>query len=317
MRNFFQIAKNAFREALREPIFFVLLVCALFLIGLFPCLSLFVFREEIKMVVDSSMATTLVFGLITGVLSATHTVSREMRNGTVLLLMSKPVNRWSFVLAKIAGTLTALTVFVFLCDTATLISLYVAADQFQLNFGTLYIYLATLFAAAVYGAIRNYVSQASFSASAVGGLCLALPVLLTIILLTAFRSGHQFEHFNVVPALILLFFAVWAMGAITVAFSTRLNMVSNLVVCAALFMLGLVSNYFIGRSIDGNILMRLLYALIPNWQFFWMADALASQQNIPANYIGWAFAYICLYIGLCALLAMCLFRSKEVAGESR
>jgi len=97
---FFRIILIYVRE-LREPIFFILLVTALVLIGHFPSMSLFVFREQIKLVIDSAMATTLVFGLFAAVLCASHTVSREMRNGTALLLLSKPVYRSSFILAKL------------------------------------------------------------------------------------------------------------------------------------------------------------------------------------------------------------------------
>ena len=80
MRNFFHVARNTFRECLREPIFFILLCSAIMLIGLFPQLALYVFREQVKLVVDSSMATTLMFGLITAVLSASNTISREINN---------------------------------------------------------------------------------------------------------------------------------------------------------------------------------------------------------------------------------------------
>ena len=115
MLNFFHIAKNTFTESIREPIFFILLITALVLIGHFPSMTLFVFGDQIKLVVDSSMATVLLFGLFVAIMSSSHTVTREMRNGTVLLLLSKPVYRWTFILAKIAGIIFTVVVFVFLC----------------------------------------------------------------------------------------------------------------------------------------------------------------------------------------------------------
>ena len=86
MFNFFKITSNTFKESVREPIFFLMLFAALVLIGHYPSAALFVFSEQLKLVVDSSMATSLIFGLVAGVLCASHTVAREMRNGTVLLL---------------------------------------------------------------------------------------------------------------------------------------------------------------------------------------------------------------------------------------
>ena len=94
MNNLFKIAVNAFRESLREPVYVLMLLGALVVIGHTPWAAIFVFYEQLKLVVDSFMATSLLFGLVIAVLSASHTVAREMRNGTVLLLLSKPVFRW-------------------------------------------------------------------------------------------------------------------------------------------------------------------------------------------------------------------------------
>jgi len=54
----YQIAKNTFRESVREPIYLLVLLSALCLIGIYPIFTLFVFREQVKLVVDSAMATT-------------------------------------------------------------------------------------------------------------------------------------------------------------------------------------------------------------------------------------------------------------------
>ena len=89
MLNFFKIAANTFKESVREPIFALLLMCAVLLIANFPFVAIFVFYDQVKLVVDSSMATTMLFGLFAAVLCSSHTVSREMRDGTVLLLFSK------------------------------------------------------------------------------------------------------------------------------------------------------------------------------------------------------------------------------------
>ena len=135
MFNFFKITSNTFKESVREPIFFLMLFAALVLIGHYPSAALFVFSEQLKLVVDSSMATSLIFGLVAGVLCASHTVAREMRNGTVLLLLSKPVYRWTFVFGKIIGIALAVTLFAAVCNFAAVISVYVATDQFRMDMG--------------------------------------------------------------------------------------------------------------------------------------------------------------------------------------
>jgi hypothetical protein len=315
--NFYHIAKNTFRESLREPIFFILLASALFMIGLFPSFSMFVFREQIKLVIDSSMATTMVFGLVASVLCASHTITREMRNGTVLLLMSKPVYRWSFILAKIAGITMALTVFVFICNTASLISVRIAKDQFRLDFTAMYIYFAIIFFSAFAGGLRNYFSRTSFASTAIVTLLVILPAYAFLLNFIPVHGKPLPLRLDMIPALLLIFFSVWTMGTVTVLFSTRLDVVANLTVSSLIFFLGLVSNYFLAEKASSGFISALLYAVIPNWQFFWMADAISGNKQIPSAYIAYAFLYVLLYMTFCSAWAVAMFQNRELARDSR
>ena len=316
MQNFFHVARNAFRECLREPIFFVLLISATTMIGMFPSLALFVFREQIKLVIDSAMATTLVFGLVAAVLCASNTISQEIRNGTVLLLLSKPVAKWSFVLSKMVGILFALTVFVVICDIATLLSLRVAKDQFRLDYFTFYLFYGSITMACLWGAFRNFTARKSFASSATFAMLTLLAALLLGMRAIPVEGGQipRF-HFEVLPALLLVLFAVWAMGAITVTLSVKLDLVANMLVSSIIFFIGLISDYFFGGTAGTFSLSALLYALVPNWQFFWLADALANKKSIPLEYVAWTSTYILLYISFCSIIAVTLFNNREV-GEA-
>ena len=59
MFTIFRLSMNACRECLREPVFYLMLLAALIMIGLFPYFAMFVFRQQIRLVCDSSMATTM------------------------------------------------------------------------------------------------------------------------------------------------------------------------------------------------------------------------------------------------------------------
>ncbi len=312
---FFYVARNTLRECLREPIFFLLLSVATLLIGLFPSISLFVFREQIKLVVDSSMATTMVFGLFAAVICASHTISREMRNGTALLLLSKPVPRWIFVVAKVVGIITALSIFVYLCNIATLVSVRVAKDQFRLDYVALYTYFGLIVISYVYGSLRNYFVGKSFPAETTYAMLFVFTVYAIILYMTKVDIGpaDTIELKYLAPALILLFFAVWSMSAITIALSTRLDILPNMIVCSLLFLLGLVSDYYFAGQAQSNFLYSLLYAAIPNWQLFWLADALASRRSIPLEYLLWASAYVLLYVSFCSFIAVIMFTDKELS----
>ena len=64
-------------------------------------------------------------------------------------------------------------------------------------------------------------------------------------------------------------------------------------------------------------MLGLFYSIFPNWQFFWLVDAVAVNKPIPMSYIWTAALYTLLYIVLASLWAVAIFSSKEAAGDSR
>ncbi|MBO4630668.1 MAG: hypothetical protein J5858_01960, partial [Lentisphaeria bacterium] len=90
-----------------------------------------------------------------------------------------------------------------------------------------------------------------------------------------------------------------------------------LTVCTVIFLLGLVSKFFVLQWVGDGLFGSFLRALLPNWQYFWMADPLAARQVIPFSYLLWALLYVLLYIAFWTLLAMAFFNTRELAKDSR
>lgn len=316
MFNYFKITINTFKESVREPIYFLMLLAGLILIGCYPSAALFVFSEQLKLVVDSSMATGLIFGLIIAVLCASHTVTREMRNGTVLLLLSKPVYRWTFILGKITGIGIAVTLFTLLCNLATIISVYIATDQFRFDMAIFFTYFGLLAAVCAAGMIFNFWRGSSFPEIATYAATLLIPLLALYCILSQERPTISLS--DLCCALVLLNFAVVAMSTISVVFATRLDVVANLSICTIVFFLGLVSSYLFQRETDSeflNAIFAFCYAILPNWQFFWLADAVAVNRPIPFSYVVDSAFYIVLYVTICSMWAVAIFQNKEIAGD--
>ena len=117
-------------------------------------------------------------------------------------------------------------------------------------------------------------------------------------------------------ALLLLFPAVCIMSALAVGFSTRFDVVPSMCLCTLMFFLGLMSSFLFGREVADpalSTIYSLLYAAIPNWQFFWMADAMAIHRAIPTGYVLWAFGYALLYSLIISVWAVVLFQNRETA----
>lgn len=318
MNIFYRLTLNTFRECVREPIFFLLLLVGLVLICILPMFSMFVFREQVKLVVDSSMATTMVLGLIVAALCSSHTITREMRNGTVLLLLSKPVPRYTFITAKIVGVTMALTVFTFSMIAASFVAVMIAKDQFRLDFGAMAFYYGVLAVCALTAAVLNYLKGISFPSAITFLTAAALPIYAVLLYLV--QGAPDDEGFipllQFITALSLLFPAVWLMGAISAALATRCGIVTNLTSCSILFFLGLISKYVSTHWLGGGFSGDLFSAILPNWQYFWMADALAAHTQIPLRYLGWALVYSIIYGGFWAVWAMALFNDREVAKDA-
>ncbi|MBR2345210.1 MAG: hypothetical protein IKA71_05430 [Lentisphaeria bacterium] len=317
MLHTYRIAVNSFREAIREPVYFLMLAGALLLITHYPWITIFVFFEQLKLVVDGAMATTMLFSLAMSVLCASSTVSREISSGTVLLLLSKPISRWSFVFGKIAGISAAALLFWLVCASASVVAVYVAVDQFRMNFVLYGISAGMIVLACVSGGVMNFLRGSSFSEY----FTYAATVLMLgmMIYCIKFQPHPELSLENLGKALILLAPAILIMAVLAVGCSTRMDVIPVLCTCTVLFFLGLVSSYLFrgGQGAIWGPVAAFCYALIPNWQYFWMADALAVNRIIPDSYVWWCLAYASIYTIVGAVWAAYLFLNREAVGDNR
>ena len=68
------------------------------------------------------------------------------------------------------------------------------------------------------------------------------------------------------------------------------------------------------RRAASNPVAAWLYRLVPNWQNFWMADALTGGGTIPWAYVGQAALYAGWYLAGVLALGMLAFSRAEVKG---
>jgi ABC-type transport system involved in multi-copper enzyme maturation permease subunit len=123
---------------------------------------------------------------------------------------------------------------------------------------------------------------------------------------------------RMVPAAILILFALWILAALALACSTRLDTIATLAICSAFFLAGIVSDYIymlLGGKLDGGgpWWASVLYTVVPNWQLFWMADLLDKGTTVfPWSYVGKALIYVACYAGAALALAVALFEEREL-----
>jgi ABC-type transport system involved in multi-copper enzyme maturation permease subunit len=279
----------------------------------------FAFGDEPKLVENSTLAVMLLAGLFGAVLSASASLAREIRTGTALAVLSKPVGRAQFLLAKYTGLAAALTVLTYVNLVGVALASWMSYDAYgKIDLVALGIVAAGVVLAYGLAGFSNFFLRRPFVSDAV----LALVVLVTLAAFIVFQFTEQRQSVGVeaevdwrlVPAGILVLFALWVLAAIALACSTRLDTIPTLVICSAFFLIGLMSDYFFGRRAEtGEWWASTLYTVIPNWQLFWFADALSmGKSTFQWTYVGKAFAYAVAYAGAALAIGTALFEEREL-----
>src|SRR5215831_1564374 len=340
MRQFATIATNAFMELVRQPVFLLLMTSSAVFEIFLATPYYFAFGDEPKLVKNTTLAVMLLAGLLGAVLSASASLAREIRSGTALAVLSKPVGRAQFLLAKYAGLVVGLTALTYVNLVAALLASRMAFDAYGSTdlfaVGTFSLALAIAY---LLGGFSNFFLRRPFVSDAV--FCTVLMVTVAFIVINFYTKEVKPQAFatgvdwRLIPAGVLLMFALWVLAALALMCSTRFDMIPTLAICSALFLLGIMSDYLFGRRAepiwrtelgveatssrwsdaqksllkemvqkydhdhngkleageresisaeDKNRLVRAgmggswwattLYTIVPNWQLFWLADAL-------------------------------------------
>src|SRR5882757_991531 len=130
MRQFLTIAANAFMELVRQPIFLLLMTTSAAFEIFLATPYYFAFGDEPKLVKNTTLAVMLLAGLFGAVLSASSSLAREIRTGTALAVLAKPVGRAKFLLAKYTGVAGALAVLTYVNLIACLLASRMGYDAY-------------------------------------------------------------------------------------------------------------------------------------------------------------------------------------------
>ena len=324
LRQFLSLAALTTLEALRQPIVLLLTATCVVLTALVPLTVMHSFGEDGKLVRDGAFAFHFVFGLFVAGYSASSCLAREVRSGTASVVLSKPVGRNTFFLAKFTGVAAVILAFSACATLATLLGERVAEEfvfsrqmvGYFTDWQTGVLLLAATPVAFLVAGWVNYRTHRPFGSA-------ALVFLLLCLLLVLFVSGF-FDRVGRLSALdyrvewrltavsALVTAALVVLAAFAVTFSTRLGTVPTLTLTSVVFLLGLRSDHLFGRRAAESLPATLLYRLVPNWQHFWMADALNAGGTVSTTYLLAALSYAALYSTGLLLVGMLLFQNTDL-----
>jgi len=278
-RQLINIASNTFLEAVRQPVYFVALTAGWLLQILNVALSGYnmgltdnaeVTKDD-KMLLDVGLATVFVVSTLLAAMICTSVVSREIENKTALTVISKPIGRPIFVLGKYLGATAAvmlagviLSIFFLLAlRNGVLSTARDHVDTVVVAFG-----LGAVLVSVLVGAWGNFFYGWVFSSTT--AFLLAPLTLLGWMGTLVLNENWHVQYFltdwkpNVMLTIACVLLAMPVLSAVALAASTRLGQVMTIVVCAGVFLGGMLSNHVFGRRAIVNSAIARLEAVEAN-----------------------------------------------------
>lgn len=145
------IARNTFKEAVRDRILYLLFFFSALTIGLARVLAVLTVGDRIKVIKDVGLASISFFGALMAILIGTGLVYKEIEKRTIFTLISKPIRRAEFLLGKFAGLVLTLAVMVGAMTAVFLfvVFLHTGAFESRLLLAVFFIFLELILLTAV------------------------------------------------------------------------------------------------------------------------------------------------------------------------
>jgi ABC-type transport system involved in multi-copper enzyme maturation permease subunit len=301
------VALAAFREGVRQPMFWLLTGAGLLLLAVSPFLPYFTFGEDYKMVKELGLAQAMLFSAVFVVIAASSSIAEEIEGRTAITLMSKPVSRRQFLLGKFVGILLAGLVMALLIGWCLVwVLLFKQGDPTDQ---------------------QQYYSPEPDPA----WLVLALREHLPVGPAANFLRGVGLWFNDTVPLLPLLtigFGHVMVLLAVAVALATRLPMLVNVPVCLFVYLLGhltpILKAVAASRIQEQETQYKLVKFLadvfdviLPGLDLFDLSPAVIRDAPLPpADFTVYTLhvsAYAVMYTTIALLFGLVLFEDRDLA----
>jgi ABC-type transport system involved in multi-copper enzyme maturation permease subunit len=162
----FTIARNTFREAVRDRVLYNLVLFVLLITASAIFLGELTAGHEDRMIVNLGLGAMLLFGAFISIFVGVGLVSKEIEKRTVYAIFSKPVGRGEFIVGKYLGLCLTLLVNVLIMGVGvSLALLYVGgASLIQSIWGAIFLIFCELSILTAVAILFSSFSSASLSA---------------------------------------------------------------------------------------------------------------------------------------------------------
>lgn len=176
------IAFNTFKEAVRNKVFYLLIVVGILFALSSSVMSLLTVGDKVKVLKDIGLASINFFCVLIAIFTGINLVFKEIDRRTIYNIVSKPISRSSFILGKFFGLGFTLLVALLSMAVIFFLFLYISTGDFDAKIILYFVLL--YFELLIISAISILFS--SFST----------PILSSIFTIALYLIGHVSWTFN-------------------------------------------------------------------------------------------------------------------------
>ncbi|QDT39392.1 ABC-2 transporter permease [Stratiformator vulcanicus] len=267
------IAAATTKEAIRQPLFLMILILSTLLLGVSTVIPYFSFGEDVKMLKDVGLVTILVSSLLLAIWTASTSVTDEIEGKTAMTLLSKPINRLQFVLGKYVGILQAVLLLIVILSV---------------------IFLGLVTFKPIYDAAESGGEKPEW-VECISQAVQVIPGVLLVCMEAAIVTAISVAIATRLPMVVNMTacFAIFIVGHLT-----------------PVLVLAETSNRSIEVV---QFVAQLIATVLPVLEFFKIEAAIARNVLVPPDYIGWSAVYCLAYVGAAILFGFILFEDRDLA----
>ena len=124
MNAIWAIASSTVGEAVRRKVLLVILLIALLLLSIIPALSILSVRTEVSATISTIFFVIRFTSALIAIILTIYMIPNEIERRTIYTILSKPVQRWQFLLGKYVGAVAALAMMMAIMTVLALVMFY-------------------------------------------------------------------------------------------------------------------------------------------------------------------------------------------------
>lgn len=193
MNNIIAIAKNTFKETIRDRILYGILAFALLFLGSTVFISSLSLGEDVKVIKDLGLAGIYVFSIIITIFLGSSLIYKELEKKTIYIILSKPVSILEFTIGKFFGLLLGIAMNLLLMTVVYLILVAYKGGGF--DYISLFSTLLLFFELAVFASLTILFSSFTTPLASMiySSIILYTGHSLSLLTKAADKSGNIFE----------------------------------------------------------------------------------------------------------------------------